>query len=1510
MVALPEGFPLAVCEPVMGPYPRGNPEGLRAGGDAWAGAARKCRAEADRLDRVALSVPGCFTGAAGDGAQRVLAESAARKRDLTAYCEGKAAECYETANVIELGQVTWIVMGSALVVELLATLAMPAGGVAAAAGVRVAARKGWQLVWVRLIESVIAVCARLSASRALLIGQGIVVGGVFGGGVSWGAQVWQQQRGDREVIDWETVVVSGAGGAAGGLGAGVLYSRPVAGLLGRLHGSGTRRGNVAGLLVAGGAAGVAGGVTGTLGGAVAASVYAGGFTMPEGAEFYLGALNGALEGLLSGGVHTVGNSAPVPTSPAGPLGRSGRPRPGLGDLEALVRTMTEAGPASVPAAGHPMPTAPSVDTDGTAPLVRVVGDDNTSAATPFPAVSNSTATVAAISFPLSSSDRTNTGVPRTVADPAITVGDAGAGTSTTTRLDALPGQNTRVSLVGHPEIATRYPVAPGEASVTTALPASTGPSTPPPAVDADPTTSAHTTGGTAPSADSAGIPVDAYISDPPAHSPVSAGAAGADGRAGRQTNTPWTSIAEYSTSPEPPSVHDNSSTRHPQTRSPGSGNPAPVPAYSASATRGPSLPAAATPIGRPMMTGRGVTAITTPPTSATPWRTPRSGVGVVPPSGIGNSADGDHMIPTPVRPTTTTTGLEPGTRVTAGPEPGADGGAGAGNRGSDYGGIDGGNNNGDNKNNENDNGDNNNETTFGDWFRALRKSHNMTQLEFAERLGVAMSSISRWESDKNKPLLEQLRTLIDKGLVPESTLQSTYRKFYSDPGKFPDGLPPLVPQVHDPTVYPTLGAWLADIRQSNTMYQTELAELLGVDESSIYSWETGRHRPPLEYLRRFLDRDVVDNEALEAAYQHFYRDPGNFPEGLPLLVPRLDEPRRYPSMGSWLADIRRYRGMSQTEFGELLGANQIQSGRWETGSAKPSLEQLRILIDEGLVPESVLQSVYQKYYIDPADFPGGIPPLMRQVDNPAVYPSFGAWLADVRRQNSMKPPELAELLGLTRASILNWESGVYKPPMEQLRKLLDEGLVSESALRSAYEHFYIDPAEFPDGPPPLLPFRIHDPAVYPYFGAWLADIRRHSKMTRSEFAELLGLTRASILNWESGVYKPPLVQLRKLLDEGLVSESALRSAYEHFYIDPADLPGGLPPLVVQIDNPAVYPSLGAWLADIRKQQNMYQTEFAELVGFGKDSIQEWETDQRYPVLRNLRTIRDATGTSADALRAAIEHFYRDRSAHRDPPDIEEKFWELIATAPDSVDERRLQLEIVEHYPYTGYSGESRTLKEFVDRSIPRRTDAGRRDDVAQRVYLGIWRAVATHNPMLGSFDRHASATARGRVLASYFEDRYPDLDSPTLHDVVKVKGYLDRQLEIPGGGTPGVPEIAAELRMKPDRAREALRILQQKPGIAVNAAPREGSRGFQLADPTDDMADATLRLTVREALTAEFDGSDLVSAEEVVMRHFTYGWPLAEAIADLDLEPAAAQDIIDRARPALRAALSEPGETR
>lgn len=368
MVTIPDGLPLEVCEQVMGPYPRLAVASVRRGAEAWREAGEQCRSSAEQIETIAATITNHISGDSAAHVRKVLAGSAADKRRQAEVCDSLSVQCREMALAGELGQVTWLAMGAALTVELLAAACMPGGGLAAAAGVRIAARAKWQVWYAQLIQWLVQLGIRVSASRAALITHGVVAGGVLGGGISWAGQEWQRERGDRDAIDWRTVMISAAGGAAGGLGAGVLYTPAVSSVLRRLYAQGTRAGNTAAMLVAGGAAGVAGGVSGSLGGAAAASAYAGEFTAPAGRDLYLGALNGALEGLLSGGVHTVGRPATsVPaSSPGGALGPRSTPHlTGIGDPTPVSGAVRGDDGPDAPHADAADPADTQSDRDGT-----------------------------------------------------------------------------------------------------------------------------------------------------------------------------------------------------------------------------------------------------------------------------------------------------------------------------------------------------------------------------------------------------------------------------------------------------------------------------------------------------------------------------------------------------------------------------------------------------------------------------------------------------------------------------------------------------------------------------------------------------------------------------------------------------------------------------------------------------------------------------------------------------------------------------------------------------------------------------------------------------------------------------------------------------------------------------------------------------------------------------------------------------------------------------------------
>jgi transcriptional regulator with XRE-family HTH domain len=113
--------------------------------------------------------------------------------------------------------------------------------------------------------------------------------------------------------------------------------------------------------------------------------------------------------------------------------------------------------------------------------------------------------------------------------------------------------------------------------------------------------------------------------------------------------------------------------------------------------------------------------------------------------------------------------------------------------------------------------------TLGDQLRKRRLDRGLLQREVAERLGVNEATVHNWEIGKTEPALRLIPRIIDfLGYAP-------YAPGTSLPSK------------------------LSSIRRLLGLSRTRMAYLLGVDESSLASWERGEHRPTAASLQ-VLDR--------------------------------------------------------------------------------------------------------------------------------------------------------------------------------------------------------------------------------------------------------------------------------------------------------------------------------------------------------------------------------------------------------------------------------------------------------------------------------------------------------------------------------------------------------------------------------------------------------------------------------------------------------------------------------
>ena len=129
--------------------------------------------------------------------------------------------------------------------------------------------------------------------------------------------------------------------------------------------------------------------------------------------------------------------------------------------------------------------------------------------------------------------------------------------------------------------------------------------------------------------------------------------------------------------------------------------------------------------------------------------------------------------------------------------------------------------------------------------------------------------------------------------------------------KYPKYILSLPRPVTLPKGYPlspqTIGEHIRKRRLDLGLKQKDVAEIIGVTESTIWNWEHGR-APELRYIPKIID----------------------FLGYVPFEVPKGDDP---------LSRLKRFKflsGLSYKQLGELMEIDETQLGEWLKGRHRPS----------------------------------------------------------------------------------------------------------------------------------------------------------------------------------------------------------------------------------------------------------------------------------------------------------------------------------------------------------------------------------------------------------------------------------------------------------------------------------------------------------------------------------------------------------------------------------------------
>lgn len=113
----------------------------------------------------------------------------------------------------------------------------------------------------------------------------------------------------------------------------------------------------------------------------------------------------------------------------------------------------------------------------------------------------------------------------------------------------------------------------------------------------------------------------------------------------------------------------------------------------------------------------------------------------------------------------------------------------------------------------------------------LLKREGFTQREFGERLGVVQTAVSNWCNGANRPSISKIREMAKVlGVSLEELLSAI-----EEPQKKED-------------VREVSYALIARFRKERHYTQEYLAKLLGVGQSTVACWETGRSIPSMKNI--------------------------------------------------------------------------------------------------------------------------------------------------------------------------------------------------------------------------------------------------------------------------------------------------------------------------------------------------------------------------------------------------------------------------------------------------------------------------------------------------------------------------------------------------------------------------------------------------------------------------------------------------------------------------------------
>jgi transcriptional regulator with XRE-family HTH domain len=289
-------------------------------------------------------------------------------------------------------------------------------------------------------------------------------------------------------------------------------------------------------------------------------------------------------------------------------------------------------------------------------------------------------------------------------------------------------------------------------------------------------------------------------------------------------------------------------------------------------------------------------------------------------------------------------------------------------------------------------------------LREHRLHHRLSPDELATRIGVHPTTVLRWERGDRLPGPSHLKALAGELGLETAEVAGFFDAFRTSTPRAPTNALPA--------------RSLRVLRHRAQVPAVRLAETVGVPPATVYNWEAGRARLPLEHLPKLARVLRLDLDALRDL----------------IARPPAKAARRPPGP---LRRMRHRTGLTQAVVARRIGTSRHLVGSWERGEQRPPLSAVRRLAGVYGMPVSAVAraaGVRPPELLDPRSWSPG---------------DFPAALRVLRQWSGLRQRDVAERCGCSVAAVRAWEAG-RGVPLPARRRRLEEifGLRPDALVRA------------------------------------------------------------------------------------------------------------------------------------------------------------------------------------------------------------------------------------------------------------------------------------------------------------------------------------------------------------------------------------------------------------------------------------------------------------------------------